>query len=89
MPERGLNVVVLSRLRLLSWSLLAAFGGCGTSPILPPFKSSSNAPGLTFLDLQGPIASAQRAHLIAVVLIVLIVVLPFLILTPIFAWRYR
>jgi cytochrome o ubiquinol oxidase subunit II len=44
---------------------------------------------LTFLDPHGPVAAAQRAHLIAVVLMVMIVVLPVLVLTPWFAWRYR
>jgi cytochrome o ubiquinol oxidase subunit II len=44
---------------------------------------------LSFLDPQGPVAAAQRAHLIDVVLLLLIVVVPVLVLTPIVVWRYR
>ncbi len=44
---------------------------------------------LTFLDPQGPVAAAQRWHLFEVVLLVMIVVLPVLIATPLLAWRYR
>lgn len=62
------------------WALFAPLflGGC-----------SSSTTHLSFLDPQGPIAAAQRTHLIVVVLLVLIVVLPVLVLTPLFAWRYR
>ena len=49
----------------------------------------SSSSHLTFLDPQGPIAVAQRTHLIDVVLLMMIVVLPVLVLTPFFAWRYR
>jgi cytochrome o ubiquinol oxidase subunit 2 len=44
---------------------------------------------LSFLDPQGPVAAAQRGHLIEVVALVMIVVLPVLALAPYFAWRYR
>jgi cytochrome o ubiquinol oxidase subunit 2 len=37
----------------------------------------------------GPIAAAQRTHIIEVVAMLLIVVAPVLIVTPYFAWRYR
>ncbi|MGH7087891.1 MAG: hypothetical protein ACREFQ_03235, partial [Stellaceae bacterium] len=70
-------------------ALLAALGGCSPSPTPPSFKSPHGAPTLTVLDPQGSIAAAQRAHLIEVVLLLLIVVLPVLVLAPIFAWRYR
>lgn len=70
-------------------TLLIGLAGCSQSPVPPPFKSSAHAPSLTFLDPQGPVAAAQRAHLIEVVLILLIVVLPVLVFTPIVAWRYR
>jgi cytochrome o ubiquinol oxidase subunit II len=53
------------------------------------FSRPASAAHLTFLDPQGPVASAQRTHLIGIVLLVMVVVLPVLILTPIFAWRYR
>ena len=49
----------------------------------------SSSSHLTFLDPQGPIAAAQRTHLIDVVLLMMIVVMPVLVLTPFFAWRYR
>lgn len=50
---------------------------------------SSSSPHLTFLDPQGPVAATQRTHFIDVVLLLMIVVLPILVLTPFFAWRYR
>ena len=53
-----------------------------------PLAGCSDA-NLTFLDPHGPVASAQRTHLLDVVLMVMIVVLPVLVLTPWFAWRYR
>ena len=56
-------------------------------PLLLAGCSSSSH--LSFLDPQGPIAAAQRTHLIDVVLLMMIVVLPVLVLTPVFAWRYR
>lgn len=70
-------------------ALLAALAGCSRSPIPPPFESPKHSLGLTFLDPQGPVAAAQRAHLIEVVLLLLIVVLPVLVLGPVVAWRYR
>ena len=42
---------------------------------------------LTFLDPQGPVAAAQRWHLFKVVGLLMIVVLPVLLLTPVIAWR--
>jgi cytochrome o ubiquinol oxidase subunit II len=58
-------------------ALSATLGGCSSSV------------HITFLDPQGPIAAAQRTHFIGVVVLVMIVVLPILLLTPFFAWRYR
>lgn len=82
--------MLLRRLRIVfALTLLAGIGSCNSAPSPPPFKSSSSTPTLTFLDPQGPVAAAQRAHLIEVVLLLLIVVLPVLILAPFFAWRYR
>lgn len=72
----------LRRTGFRSAPLLAFF-----TPILLGGCSSSSH--FTFLDPQGPIAAAQRSHLINVVLLVMIVVLPILVLTPLFAWRYR
>ena len=62
--------------------------GCSRVASPPPFRSAST-PSLSFLDPHGPIAAAQRAHLIDVALLLLIVVLPVLVLTPIVVWRYR
>lgn len=66
--------------RLRSWSVLPltlALGGCSSSI------------DVSFLDPQGPVAADQRGHFIAVILLLMIVVLPVLVLTPWFAWRYR
>ena len=44
---------------------------------------------MSFLEPQGPVAAAQRTHLIEVVLLVLIAVLPVFVLVPWVAWHYR
>ncbi len=43
----------------------------------------------SFLDPGGPIAAAQRAHLIEVVAWTMIAILPVFILVPLMFWRYR
>lgn len=43
----------------------------------------------SFLDPAGPIAAAQRAHLIEVVAWTMIALLPVFILVPMMLWRYR
>ncbi len=43
----------------------------------------------SFLDPGGPIAAAQRAHLIEVVAWTMIAILPVFILVPLMLWRYR
>ncbi len=48
-----------------------------------------SAENISFMDPQGPIAAAQRRHLIKVTAITMIVVLPVLVLVPILLWRYR
>lgn len=50
---------------------------------------SSHNTHVTFLNPQGPIALAERNHFAIVVLMLLIVVVPVLVFTPFFAWRYR
>jgi cytochrome o ubiquinol oxidase subunit 2 len=80
---RGFAASALSgaaRLRAAWPALLAPFllAGC----------SSHNA-HITFLNPQGPIALAERNHFAVVILMVSIVVVPVLVLTPFFAWRYR
>ena len=45
---------------------------------------------LSFLDSQGPIATAQRAHFYeALVILLVFVALPVFVLTAFFLWRYR
>jgi cytochrome o ubiquinol oxidase subunit 2 len=44
---------------------------------------------ISFLNPQGPIAAAQRWHFVLVSALVMLVVLPVLVLTPLVAWRYR
>ncbi|MFX0545997.1 cytochrome ubiquinol oxidase subunit II [Roseovarius sp. S1116L3] len=43
----------------------------------------------SFMDPAGPIASAQRTHLIRVVAITMVAILPVLLLVPLLIWRYR
>ncbi|HTW27742.1 MAG TPA: cytochrome ubiquinol oxidase subunit II [Acetobacteraceae bacterium] len=49
----------------------------------------AHAADVSFLDPRGPIAAAQRQHILDVTLLMLIVVLPVLIGVPLIAWRYR
>lgn len=62
---------------------------CAIAGMLLLAGCTASGPGLSFLDPRGPIAAAERTHLYGVVAIVLIVVLPVIVLTPLFAWRYR
>jgi cytochrome o ubiquinol oxidase subunit II len=63
-------------LRLLIFSILAcALPAC--------------APTSSFLTPAGPIADAQRKLFFDIVYLMLIVVVPVLLLVPLFAWRYR
>ncbi len=59
------------------------------SAMLIPMLAGCTSDTLSFLDPQGPIAAAQRDHFFAVIGLLMIVVLPVLVLTPVFAWRYR
>ena len=43
----------------------------------------------SFLDPKGPVASAQKSHLISITLYTLIAALPVFVLVPILFWRYR
>lgn len=86
---KGISTLARGLRTSLGLAIFAGLTGCSPSPVPPPFGASSHALGLTFLDPQGPIAAAQRTHLIEVVVLLLIVVLPVLVLTPILAWRYR
>ena len=69
----------MERVQFSCWALFA----------LPLLGGCTQSTHLTFLDPQGPIAAAQRIHFFEIVLLVMIVVLPVLLLTPFFAWRYR
>jgi cytochrome o ubiquinol oxidase subunit II len=66
-----------------AWSLLCLV--C----ISPAFAGTSHGAIVSFLHPQGPIAADQAQHFDNVILIMLIVVLPVLIGTPLIAWRYR
>lgn len=55
---------------------LLAFTGC-------------TVPGPSFLNPAGPVAAEDRHLLLWVILLMLIVVVPAIVLTPLFAWRYR
>lgn len=67
-------------------ALVAGLAGGASTPSSP---SDPATPVLSFLDPQGPVAAAQRAHLLDVVLILLIVIVPVLVVTPFLVWRYR
>lgn len=43
----------------------------------------------SFLDPKGPVASAQKSHLISITLYTLIAAIPVFVLVPILLWRYR
>ena len=68
---------------------LAWLSSCSKAPSPPAFAQVASEPALTLLAPHGPIAAAQRAHFLEIVAIVLIVVAPVLVATPLFAWRYR
>ncbi len=44
---------------------------------------------LTFWDPQGPIAAAQKAHLLEVLWLTMVAIVPVFILVPFLVWRYR
>ncbi len=54
-----------------------------------PLLAAGCSDRITFLSPHGPVAAAQRGYFIDIILILLIVVLPVLLLTPVLAWRYR
>ena len=47
------------------------------------------AEGISFLDPKGPVAATQANHFYDIVLLMLIVILPVMLFTPLVAWRYR
>lgn len=67
---------------------MAAAGTCTLIAILL-LVSGCTADHSSFLNPQGPVAAAQRQHLFQVLGLLMIVVLPVLVLTPLIAWRYR
>jgi len=74
------EVVSVSRARLWRWLLLPA------SALL----SGCRFPGRDgFLHPDGPVAAEDRTLIILTVALMLIVVVPVLVLTPLLAWRYR
>ena len=67
----------------------AARAALALATLLPALARASDGPALSFLDPRGPVAEAQRAHLLEVVGLLAIVVVPVCVLMPLFAWRYR
>lgn len=57
--------------------------------LLLTLAGKAHAADLSFLHPGGPIAAAQEQHFINVILLMMIVVLPVLIGTPLIAWHYR
>ena len=62
--------------RALSVLALALLCGC-------------SAPALGFLNAHGPVAASERRLFVIVCLVMLFVIGPVLLLTPLFAWHYR
>ncbi|MFC0337174.1 cytochrome ubiquinol oxidase subunit II [Kushneria avicenniae] len=56
-------------------------------PMLLLSGCGSDMPG--FMNPQGPIAQAQRHHFWVVIALVMVVVIPVIIQTPLILWRYR
>ena len=70
----------LFRSRRIFRPLIFSFHACALSGC---------APTTSFLDPAGPVAQAQRQLFFDIVYLMLIVVVPVLLLVPLFAWRYR
>ena len=51
--------------------------------------SRALAEGISFLDPKGPVAATQASHFYDIILLMLIVVVPVMLFTPLVAWRYR
>lgn len=64
-------------------------GHLGVTVSLPLLLAGCAPEGLSFLTPGGPVAAAERAQLIFVTLVALVVVAPVLIGTPLLVWRYR
>lgn len=62
--------------------------GAGAASLLVLLTACSDRRS-SFLDPAGPIAAAQRAHLLEVVAWTMIAILPVFILVPLLLWRYR
>ena len=63
----------------------------GSIPALPVLAvpTQALAEGMSFLDPKGPVAAAQASHFYDIVLLMLVVVVPVMLFTPLVAWRYR
>jgi cytochrome o ubiquinol oxidase subunit II len=51
--------------------------------------SGCNSVGLGFLNPAGPVAASERDLFVNVILLMLVVIVPVFVLTPLVAWRYR
>ncbi len=68
------------------WRLVLSCPALFVSLIVADPAHSAN---ISFLYPKGFVAATQRSHFIEIVLLVMIVVIPVLVLTPLVAWRYR
>ena len=62
------------------WSLLV---------LASVLASGCNPAGLGFLNPAGPVAASERDLFVNVILLMLVVIVPVFVLTPLVAWRYR
>lgn len=90
MTTEDLAVRAPARTAPMKWRTHGRSGGAAALAMAVALLASGcAAAGLSFLDPQGPVAVAQRAHLLKMTAITLVVVLPVLVLVPLLAWRYR
>ena len=68
--------------------MLSRFRTCALT-LLPLCLAGCAEDGASFLHPHGPVAAAQRTWLFEITILMAIVVVPVLVLVPLFAWRYR
>ena len=74
--------------RIQHWKAAASVSSAGVAALI--IAGCSGDTHLSFLDPQGPVASAQRWHFLEVLaVLVVFVAIPVFVLTPWFLWRYR
>lgn len=74
--------------RMQRWKAAASVSSVCVAALM--ITGCSGDTHLSFLDPQGPVASAQRWHFVeALAVLVVFVAIPVFVLTPWFLWRYR